>query len=311
MRRGLTVLLGAVLALSSLSCSKEGARLRVGYQKFGALLPLKERGLLEAALAPSGVKVQWIEFPSGPPIMEALRAGDVDFGMTGEAPPVFAQANGDTFVYVGCEPPAPHAEAILVKKESAIQSVSDLRKKRVAVNRASNAHFFLAAAIEKAGVAYGDVSVVFLAPADARVAFEQENVDAWAIWDPYLSSEVRDGQVRILRDAEGVAQNVEVYLATAEYAKAHADTVAAVLRSIGAIGAWVDSNRRDAAQALASAINMNPMALEDSLAHGEFRGKPMTAECVDNQQRVADTFLGLGLLPKPIVVSDALLASKQ
>jgi sulfonate transport system substrate-binding protein len=310
MRWAPTLLLGTTLVTCSLSC-KESGRLRVGYQKFGALLPLKERGLLEQALAPSGVTVQWIEFPAGPPIMEALRASDIDIGMTGEAPPVFAQANGDSFVYVGCEPPAPHAEALLVRQESPIGSTSELRRKRVAVNRGSNAHYFLAAALEKAGVSYGEVSVVFLAPADARVAFEQGNVDAWAIWDPYMSSEVRDGRGRVLRDAEGVADNVVVYLATAQYAKAHADTVAVVLREIGALGEWVDANRQDAAAALAAAINMNPLAIEDSLAHSTFRGRPMAADCVDNQQRVADTFLGLGLLPKAIHVSDALLASRQ
>ena len=310
MRWVVTLLLGSTLVAGSFSC-KESGRLRIGYQKFGALLPLKQRGLLEAALAPSGVTVQWIEFPSGPPIMEALRASDIDIGMTGEAPPVFAQANGDSFVYVGCEPPAPHAEALLVRQDSAIQSTSDLRKKKVAVNRGSNAHYFLAVALERAGVAYGDVTVVFLAPADARVAFEQGNVDAWAIWDPYMSSEVRDGRGRILRDAEGVAQNVEVYLATAQYAKAHADAVAVVLREIGAVGEWVETNRRDAAQTLAAATNMNPQAIEDSLTHSTFRGLPMAADCVDNQQRVADVFLGLGLLPKAIHVSDALLASKQ
>ena len=310
MRLALTLLLGSALAAPAPSC-KEGSHLRVGYQKFGALLPLKERGLLERSLAPTGVKVQWIEFPSGPPIMESLRAGDIDIGMTGEAPPVFAQANGDTFVYVGCEPPAPHAEAILVPQDSPIRSPSDLRGRKVAVNRASNAHFFLAAALEAAGVPYADVTVVFLAPADARVAFEQGHVDAWAIWDPYMSSEVRDGKGRVLRDADGAAQNIELYLATSQYAKDHGDTVAVVLREIGAVGDWVDANRPVAAQTIAAAINMNPLAVEDSLVHSQFRGRPMGAECVANQQRVADTFLGLGLLPKAIQVTNALVASRQ
>ncbi|HLX01787.1 MAG TPA: sulfonate ABC transporter substrate-binding protein, partial [Trinickia sp.] len=85
--------------------------LRVGYQKYGALILLKARGTLEKRLAPLGVTVEWREFPAGPQLLEGLNAGAIDVGTVGETPPIFAQAGGVNFVYIGNEPPAPAAEA--------------------------------------------------------------------------------------------------------------------------------------------------------------------------------------------------------
>ena len=75
--------------------------LRIGYQKYGTLVLLKERGTLEKRLAPAGYEVSWTEFPAGPQLLEALNVGAIDFGTTGEAPPIFAQAAGAPLVYVG------------------------------------------------------------------------------------------------------------------------------------------------------------------------------------------------------------------
>ena len=157
---------------------------RVGYQKYGTFLLLKARGLLEKKLEPLGFGVAWTEFPGGPQLLEALNVGALDFGITGESPPIFAQAAGAPLVYVGNEPPAPRGEAILVPKDSPIHSLADLKGKTIALNRGSNVHYLLVKALEKAGLKYADVNVVFLAPADGRAAFEHGSVDAWVIWGP-------------------------------------------------------------------------------------------------------------------------------
>ena len=94
--------------------------MRIGYQKYGNLLLLKQHGGLEARLKPLGFTAEWSEFPSGPPILEAMRAGAIDVGQTGDAPPIFAQAGRAELLYVANEPPAPTGEAILVPKDSTI-----------------------------------------------------------------------------------------------------------------------------------------------------------------------------------------------
>ncbi len=103
----------------------EAKQLRIGYQKYGTLVLLKERGTLEKRLAPAGYEVTWTEFPAGPQLLEALNVGAIDFGTTGEAPPIFAQAAGAPLVYVGYEPPAPTGEAIIVPADSPIGTVAE------------------------------------------------------------------------------------------------------------------------------------------------------------------------------------------
>jgi sulfonate transport system substrate-binding protein len=125
---------------------------RIGFQKYGKLVLLKSKGTLEDKLKEIGCKVVWTEFPSGPPLLEALNVGAIDFGNTGEAPPIFAQAAGAPIQYVAYEPPAPKGEAILVPKDSKLNSVADLKGRKVALNKGSNVHYLLVKALEQAGV---------------------------------------------------------------------------------------------------------------------------------------------------------------
>src|SRR5580658_10862892 len=187
--------------------------IRIGYQKYGTLVLLKARGALEKRLALLHVEVKWTEFPAGPQLLEGLNVGSIDFGTVGEAPPIFAQAAGADLVYVGNEPGAPAAEAILVPNNSAIKSVAELKGKKVALNKGANVHYLLVKVLEKAGLRYSEITPVFLAPADARAAFETGAVDAWAIWDPFQASAEVTLNARTLADGTGVVPNNQFYLA--------------------------------------------------------------------------------------------------
>src|ERR1700758_224254 len=190
---------------------------RIGYQKYGKLVLLKSKGSLEEKLKSVGTKVVWTEFPSGPPLLEALNVGAIDFGNTGEAPPIFAQAAGAPIQYVAYEPPAPKGEAILVPKDSPIKSVSDLKGKKVALNKGSNVHYLLVKALEKAGVKYSEIEPVFLAPADARAAFERGSVDAWAIWDPFQAAAEAATEAKTLADGIDTVPNYQFYLSSQKF----------------------------------------------------------------------------------------------
>ena len=135
----------------------------------------------------------WTEFHAGPPLLEALNAGALDFGTTGAPPPIFAQAAGADLIYAAATTPSPLEEGILVPKDSPIQSVADLKGKKVAVAKGSSANAFLAYALEGAGLHWGDAEATFLLPADAKAAFDGGCVDAWAIWDPYAAVAEDDG----------------------------------------------------------------------------------------------------------------------
>src|SRR5580700_3841651 len=208
---------------------------RIGFQKYGKLVLLKSKGTLEDKLRAAGYSVVWTEFPSGPPLLEALNVGAIDFGNAGEAPPIFAQAAGAPLQYVAFEPPAPKGEAILVAKDSKLNSVADLRGKKVALNKGSNVHYLLVKALEKAGVKYSDIEPVFLAPADARAAFERGAVDAWVIWDPFQAAVEAATGARTLTDATGLAPNRQFYFADQKFANANPAAVDAILAGIADI----------------------------------------------------------------------------
>lgn len=284
---------------------------RIGYQKYGTLILLKNKGLLDAKLKPLGYTVKWSEFPAGPQLLEALNAGAIDFGNTGEAPPIFAQAAGAPLVYVGYEPAAPTGEAILVPKDSPLKTVADLKGKTVALNKGSNVHYLLVKALEKAGVPYGDVKTAYLTPADARAAFERGSVDAWAIWDPYQAAAEKTIGARPLTDGTGIVSNYQFYFTTRSFAAEAPQVVDAVLAAVAEIGAWAKANPQEAAAQFSPLIGIPAPILEVALARQQYDVKPLTPEIAAQQQQVADTFHKLGLIPAPISISNAVRAPKS
>jgi sulfonate transport system substrate-binding protein len=288
---------------------EKGAQIavRIGYQKIGSPFLLKERSeSLTKVLAERGARAEWIEFQAGPPILEAMRGGAVDIGYVGETPPVFAQAGGVPFVYVAVDPPAPKSEAILVRKDSPIETVAQLKGKRVAVNRGSNVHYLLVRALESAKLALSDVEVTFLAPADARSAFDSGKVDAWVIWAPFQASAEISG-ARVLRDGEGLVQNQFFYVSRRAFAEQHEDIVRAVLKEFATLSDWAGTHPEEAAQILAKSSGIAYDALLMSEKRHLYGLRPITSESVKQQQAIADTFSKVQVIPKVIKIEDAVL----
>jgi sulfonate transport system substrate-binding protein len=278
---------------------------RIGFQKYGKLVLLKSKGTLEDRLKAAGYRVVWTEFPSGPPLLEALNVGAIDFGNAGEAPPIFAQAAGAPLQYVAYEPPAPHGEAILVPKDSKLSSVADLRGKKVALNKGSNVHYLLVKALEKAGVKYSEIEPVFLAPADARAAFERGAVDAWAIWDPYLAAAEAATNARTLSDGSDTVSNYQFYLSSKKFLESNPGIVDLVLAELGTVDDWAKSDIHAVAEQLAPSVGLPVPIVEVALRRQAYGIKPVSASVIADQQQVADAFFALGLIPKPIKISDA------
>lgn len=277
---------------------------RIGFQKYGKLVLLKSKGSLEQKLKSVGYSVVWTEFPSGPPLLEALNVGAIDFGNTGEAPPIFAQAAGAPIQYVAYEPPAPKGEAILVPKDSPIKSVADLKGKKVALNKGSNVHYLLVKALEKAGVKYSEIEPVFLAPADARAAFERGAVDAWVIWDPFQAAAEAATGARTVADGTGVVANYQFYFASKKFLQADAKIVELVLAQLSEVDDWAKGDIHAVAEQLAPSIGLSVPVVEVALKRQAYGIKPVTDAVIADQQQVADTFFALGLIPKQIKISD-------
>lgn len=290
--------------------NKETKVINIGYQKFGTLTILKAKGSLEKSLKPLGYTVKWTEFPGGPQLLEALNAGSIDIGHTGEAPPIFAQAAGTPFVYFADSAANPQAEAILVPKNSPIKSVKELAGKKIALNEGSNVHYLLVKTLEKAGVKYGDVQTEFLAPADARAAFENGSVAAWAIWDPFLADAQLADNARILTDGTGLVKNREFFLASSTFAKANPEVLDILYKELQKTEDWVKANPKAAAQFLAPQIGMSVKTLDLTLSRKEYGIEKINNSVLNDQQQIADEFYKLKLIPNKINVHEAVINFK-
>jgi sulfonate transport system substrate-binding protein len=307
----LGVATGALLLGAQGRAQPTRSELRIGFQKGASLFVLqKAQGSLEKRFASLNVGVKWVEFPAGPQLLEGLNVGSIDVGFVGEAPPIFAQAAGANFVYIGHDPAAPEAEAIVVPKDSPVKTVADLKGKKIALNKGSNVHYLLVRALEKAGLKYSDVQPVFLPPADARAAFEKGSIDAWAIWDPFLAAVEKQSGARIVVDGRnGVANNYQFYLAERGYAQTRPDVLKALFDDSIEQGRWLKANLKQAAAIIAPLQGLEPAVVELALQRYQFNVAPLSAAVAAEQQKVADTFHELKLIPKPVRIADALPGS--
>jgi sulfonate transport system substrate-binding protein len=298
--------LGLAAALLPATAQHKTETLRIGYQKYGTLTVLKARGDLDKRLASQGIEVKWTEFPAGPQLLEGLNVGSIDFGTVGEAPPIFAQAAGADLVYVANQPPAPAAEAIVVPKDSTLKLVAELKGKKVALNKGSNVHYLLLKALEKAGLRYGDVQAVFLPPADARAAFERGAVDAWVIWDPFLAAAEKQLGAKVLADGRGLVANHQFYLAARAYADKRPQVIQAIVEELAKLDRWAEGNAREVATLLAPQIGLDVGIAEVAASRFAYGIVPIDAAVAAEQQKIADAFAELKLIPKPIRIRNAL-----
>ena len=151
-------------------------------------LVVKAQKRLEQRFEPQGVTVKWVEFAFGPPLLEAVNAGAVDYGYTGDAPPIFAQAAHAAIVYVAVIPARGYGQAIVVPADSPAQdarrSQGQEDRRRQGLERAQSAR---RGARERRTSRGPTSSPSISRPADAAAAFSRGAIDAWSIWDPFFA----------------------------------------------------------------------------------------------------------------------------
>lgn len=279
--------------------------LRIGYQKFGNLGILKARQSLEQQLADRGVSVLWSEFPAGPQLLHALSQQEIDFGTTGEVPPLFAQASNSPMVYVAWEPAAPQSVALLVPNSSPVQQIGDLRGKRIAVNRGSNVHYLLLQILDEAGLGLDDVRIVYAPPKYPLTPSDLNVVDAWMMWDPLLSDAENSGQFRVIADGTGRVNNHQFYLAERAFAAQSGDLLQVLLTALEQTGRYIDAHRAEAAALLSTELGISAPSLMHALARRSHQTQRMNLAIIREQQTIADRFYALGLLSRAIRVRES------
>jgi sulfonate transport system substrate-binding protein len=300
---GMALLL-ATFAISPVRAEEKPAEIRIGTQKGGFFPAVRQRHTLEDVFKPLGIEIKWIDFQFGPPLLEAINVDSVDFGFVGDSPPIFAQAGGARIRYVAAVKSDGSTQAIIVPQDSPIKTLDDLKGKRIAFGKGSSAHNLLVAALEKAGLGWGDITPAPLAPADATAAFIKGSVDAWSIWDPYLSLAELKEKARVIAFDKDVHKPNAFYIAGADFVEKYPSLVARLNAAFASEGRWADTHHEEVAKAQAEATGVDIEAIRRFVERSNYQVVPVDGEVIRSQQIVADRFAKLGLIPKPVNVSD-------
>ncbi|KKI90500.1 sulfonate ABC transporter substrate-binding protein [Bacillus sp. SA1-12] len=275
---------------------------KIGYQKNGTTLTLKNNQDLQKELETEGYTVKWSEFNTGSSILEALNAGSIDFAGAGDIPSIFALAKGSDFKYIASELSSPSSQGILVSKDSNIKSIKDLKGKKIAFNKASISQYLITQSLDSAGLTISDVEPVFLNPPDASVAFEQGEVDAWVVWDPYLSVSESKGNI-ILQNPASVPYR-SFYFTSSAFAKDHPELVEKFIEHLALVGKEIDKNPKEAAELLQKETNIPKETWEKVLSRKKSDVFFMDEKAVEDLQAQADNLLKIGLTENTVNINE-------
>lgn len=289
---------------ASNSDGKGSLVLNVGDQKGGSEAVLRAAGELDDL----GYRIKWSTFTSGPPLLEAVNAKAVDFGSVGNTPPVFAAGANSKITVVAATHGDSAGETILVPSDSPLRKPEDLKGRTVAVAQGSSAHFQLIASLKRAGLSLADVKVTLLQPADALAAFTSGKVDAWAVWDPYTSQVLQSGKGRVLTDGRGVVNGLGFQvaspsaLADREKAAAIGDLIERLRRAQD----WVHKHPEAWAEVWAKETGLPYEVALAAVKRSNGTRIPVALDqaAIDSEQKIADTFAELGLIPRRFAFAD-------
>lgn len=287
----------------------EGKVVRIGYQKGNTLNILKESGFLEEALEAEGHEVEWLEFVRGGALMEGLFTGNIDFGHAADGPGIMAQAGNKPFYYVGADLPNPEGVGILVHADSGITSVEQLKGKSIGALQGGNHHYLALLAVQAAGLAIDDVEWVFLQDAaQMRSAFETKNIDALATYDPFFAGIEIDLDVVNLTEGENYGHpNRTFYFANVEFYEENKELVDTILNAIDRSDQWANENKEEAVKLVSEELGIAEPIIQRSLERREFGVERLNEEILEAQQKQADLYYEIGLIPVEIDVSERMI----
>ena len=277
------------------------AVLRVSNQKGGL------RSLLEASGVAKDLpyRLEWAEFPAAAPLLEALNAGALDVGYQGDLAFLTTFAAGTPLRVIGAGRSSAAAQAILVKQDSPIRSVADLRGRKVAGDRGGWRQYLIRSALKQAGVASQDVGITLLPPSDASLAFRLGAVDAWAVWDPYVSLKVQQFGARVLVDGRGLTPAIMLVAAHEGAIQAKRVALADFLGRFRSGWAWAKGHIPDYARYNAALTGLPEPVLRQTYETERTKPETLTPLLIAELQAAAGNALEFGLLRQPLDVSEA------
>ncbi|HXA91098.1 MAG TPA: aliphatic sulfonate ABC transporter substrate-binding protein [Mycobacterium sp.] len=297
--RYLTAILAVIAAIAACGSNpgKTAAKdIRLDYAYYNPLsLVVRDQHLLESR----GYNVTWVLSAGSNKANEALRSNALDFGSTAGSAALVARANGTPIKIIDVYS-KPEWTALVVGKNSPVNSVADLRGKKIAVTKGTDPYFFLLQSLATAGLSPGDVEIVNLQHADGKTALERGDVDAWSGLDPFMAQTVQQQGSRLLyRNPD--FNSYGVLNVREDFSSAHPDAVQSVVNSYEEARKWAKAHPDELAALLASQAKVTPSVAQEELQRTTLDIDPAPG---DPQRAVLTKIV-------PIAVADADIKSDE
>ncbi len=221
------------------------------YPLYASINLAHELGYIDEELANVGYKAEWTDYASGPLVNEAVAAGEADLGHMADLPAIIARSSGQPIQVVSGVATGEKSLAVLVPVDSDIQTIEDLKGKKIAYATGSYAQHLLALVLDQAGLTFDDVESVNLGAADSPAAMETGEVDAIVIWEQFITKLTEEGNARVLIDGTGIKKSNMVVYAVSDYASANPDAIVAFINGTQRGAQYIKDNPEDAAKILA------------------------------------------------------------
>lgn len=280
-------LAAAALSLIPLTASANPpSEIRLDYAYYAPTsLILKDQGILEQRLADRNINVRWVQSLGSNRALEYLNSNSIDFGSTAGLASVLSRANGSPIkvVYVASRP---EWTALVVPKDSPIQSVADLRGKKIAATKGTDPYLFLLRTLNEAGLDKNDVEIIHLQHPDGRVALQQGQVDAWAGLDPHMAaSEIQEGAHLLYRNLD--FNSYGVLNVRESYASEQPELVKEVIAAYEQAREWAIANPEGTAELLARESGLPLEVARLQLSRTDFSNPLPGQEHIDALQAAA------------------------
>lgn len=277
----------------------------IGYQKGDPFDIAKQRGEFSKKMEKKGYKVVFKEFSDGNSLMQALKAGSVDYARTGDTPPVSALSTGTKLTYVAASSSKAKGSGILVKKSSSISSIEDLKGKKVAYTKGTSSQYMLLAALKKAGLSADDITWVNMDQSSASVAFSKGKVDAWATWDPYTAQAQLTQNAKLVTNGVGITNNRDYILTTQSYAKKNTEISKYLIKYLQEDMTWANNNHSELITMMSKSLKVSKSVVKKMVERRTYGISTMNNTYAKEEQKIADLFYEEGLIENKVTVSDS------
>jgi sulfonate transport system substrate-binding protein len=294
------LLTSAVLAVATANADPLQVRFGTGGQAvdYGPFYVARAKGFFDKALTPLNAAMTSVELPSPPVINEALATNKIDVMFVAELPVLIGRAAGipTKIIAISCT----LTQEIIVRPGQ-VSSVADLRGKKIAVLTGSSSHYGVIEILKKAGLSTRDVSILNMLPPDAKAAFETNQVDAWAVWPPFVEQEELAGKGVVL--GGGTAQINSIVAVRGEFVADHRDIVQTIVNVVMQTKQWMIAHPEESQAIIAEAVTQPMAVIERAWPRHNWDARLDPVVIADIQAK-ADFLKSLGLIKNDVVVKD-------